>query len=233
MAGFAVFPGLIWINPYEFIIINLSLLTEMLLCWQLWRVYNAPQQVRLRLCRSIPLPRTNPKQNINFMLNIAILQSSVPLQVSVLEFTIANCDNDDGATERSSPLCFVVDGCVWMNVCVWGGAHAENCGDERFGVVCCALCLTSSVQCWRKLPLPLYPPPPSTSTPLHPDTHPPPTASPFYRWRIRADSTKMREGAEWPRCARQNNRAPCWVPAPFLYSCLIGQKQHAWLCSAG
>lgn len=27
--------------------------------------------------------------------------------------------------------------------------------------------------------------------------------------------------------------APSWVPAPCLYACLIGQKQHAWLCSQG
>lgn len=126
-----------------------------------------------------------------------------------------------------------------MVVCEWTCVLGRGARWKlwRWKVQGCLLCALLDILCSVLKEIASATLPPSTSTPPHPASHflpqTPPTASPFYRWRTRADSTKKREGAEWPRCARQNIRAPRWVPAPFLYACLIGQKQHAWLCSAG
>lgn len=85
------------------------------------------------------------------------------------------------------------------------------------GLVCCRLSVMSFARCRMKLPPPLLTP----TFPLWPCC-----SGRFNKW-------ERRSGEEWPRCNHQTLWAPCWVPASCLYACLIGQKQHGWLCSQG
>lgn len=65
--------------------------------------------------------------------------------------------------------------------------------------------------CWLEFSWPLLPPP----------------SSPF---GVVAPQTESRIRKEWPRSNQQTISAPRWALHPCLYACLIGQKQHAWLC---
>lgn len=89
--------------------------------------------------------------------------------------------------------------------------HGE---DRRFrdGLVCRRLCLTSIARCRMKL----LPHPPTASTP------------PTFSW----PTTFSRDADS----ALDVTRSLSEPPAEFqscLYACLIGHKQHAWLCSRG
>lgn len=63
--------------------------------------------------------------------------------------------------------------------------------------------------------------------------YPPPFFFPLVSLLRQIQQIGKKRGGEWPRCNQQTIWAPSWVPAPCLYACLIGQKQHAWLCSWG
>lgn len=97
-------------------------------------------------------------------------------------------------------------------------ADEESGEDERSmdGLVCCRLCLTSFARCRMKLP------PPHFFFPLF-----------SLASLLRQIQQTGKKWSEWPRCNQHTIWAPSWVPAPCFYACLIGQKQHAWLCSQG
>lgn len=102
---------------------------------------------------------------------------------------------------------------VCVCVCLLQMKKIAKMKGPGLGLVCCRLCVMSFARCRMKLPPPLLTP----TFPLWPC----------------CSGREGRSGEEWPRCNQQTLWAPSWVPASCLYACLIGQKQHGWLCSQG
>lgn len=107
--------------------------------------------------------------------------------------------------------------CVCVRACLLQMKKIAKMKGPGLGLVCCRLCVMSFARCRMKLPPPLLTP----TFPLWPCC-----SGRFNKW-------ETRRGEEWPRCNQQTLWAPSWVPVSCLYACLIGQKQHGWLCSQG